>query len=259
VKGAKKKQHRQLDAEGRKLLALAREFDRKDGNWNVRSKAEVVSEAELLALGGVKQVVWRKGSLQPQIIFGGESDAQLIFMPCNGAWKVSLEGKPSLEEQRRELSKAGRGLWDAKEQKPGVAFQAVEALLSCWQNFRGLPADDQQKAETHFAISRTLEALEQKQGRKLQLAFNLLTDDQWPRLIEKLIDRCLWLAVRLQRPPSKGELNSLFDPDGVIHHSEFAKLLKHAGLAWLRRQPSPRHGWGAAAHLVAKGRRAYSP
>jgi hypothetical protein len=240
MKGAKKKHHRRLDVEGRKLLASAREFDRKHGNRKVRqSKAEVVSEAELLALGGVKQVVWRKGSLQHQIIFGGEGDAQLIFMPCNGAWNVSMEGKPSLEELRRELCQAGRGLWNPDEQKPGVAFQAAEALLSCWQNFRGLPTDDQQRAEMHFAIARTLEALEKRQGKKLEMALTLLSDERSerlrPHLIDKLQETSRVLAAELQRPPYKAELRDRSVP--WADRPQFARLLRDAGLTWLRTKP----------------------
>jgi hypothetical protein len=240
MKGAKKKHHRRLDAEERKLLDLARKFDRKHGNRNIRqSKAEVVSESELLALGGVKQVVWLNEGRQTWIVFGGKGEAQLVFKPCNGGWMVSMEGKPSLEELRRELCKAGRGLWNPDEQKPGLAFQAAEALLSCWQNFRGLPADDQQKAETHFAITRTLEALKKRQGKKLEMALTLLSDERSerlrPHLIEKLQETSTVLAAELQRPPYKAELRDRSVP--WADRPQFARLLRDAGLTWLRTKP----------------------
>jgi hypothetical protein len=203
VKGASRKQHFRLDAEGRKLRALVEEVDRKQGNWDrPRSKAVVVSEAELLALGGVKKTVWYKDGYQSRIIFGGERETRLTFIPDNGAWKVELEelekklqGKPSLtpslEEIIRELCKAGRGLWNTEERKPDIAFQAVDALLTYsrdWQDFAALPKSKQEKTDVYramvnvqLAILTTLQALERdvkNKGRKLQLAFELLTDHQ---------------------------------------------------------------------------------
>jgi hypothetical protein len=240
AEAARRKKDRELKALKAKLLAEAKEFDRKDGNWaRPRSKALVVSEAELLALGGVKQVVLLNESRQTWIIFGGKGEAQLVFKPYDGAWMVALEGKPSLEELKRELCKAGRGLWNPDEQKPGVAFQAVEALLSCWQNFRGLPADDLQKAETQFAIARTLEALEKRQGKKLEMALTLLSDERSerlrPHLIEKLQETSRVLAAELQRPPYKAELRDRSVP--WADRPQFARLLRDAGLTWLRTKP----------------------
>jgi hypothetical protein len=240
TKAAQRKAARQLKAEERKVLASAKEFDRKHGNWDrPRSKAVPVSEAQLLDLGGVKKVVLLNESRQTWIVFGGKGEAQLVFKPCNGGWKVSMEGKPSLEELRRELCKAGRGLWNPDEQKPGVAFQAAEALLSCWQNFRGLPADDQQKAETHFAITRTLEALKKRQGKKLEMALTLLSDERSerlrPHLIEKLQETSGVLAAELQRPPYKAELRDRSVP--WADRPQFARLLRDSGLTWLRTKP----------------------
>jgi hypothetical protein len=236
VKNARKRRHGQSNQGKRRLLAD-------------------VSEAELIALGGVKKLVqiWIKGVPQniTQIVFGAPErekaptmpgvqprETQLVFTPNEGAWKVALTGKPSLEEMRRELSKAGRGLWNAAQQKPDVAFQAVEGLLNCWNWFKGLPSDEQQQAHAQFAISATLQALErdrQSKGRKLQLAFALLTDDQWPGEIDKLLGNAVMLACELQRPPSKKELKNRFDPCGNMHAWRFTELLKHAGLAWLKR------------------------
>lgn len=225
-------------------VASGKEFCRQHANWKrPRSKAVVVSEAELLALGGVKKPVWYKDGYQSRIIFGGEGEARLTFIPDNGAWKVALERKPSLEEIRRELCKAGRGLWNNVDQKLDIAFSAVEALLSCWENFRGLPSDEHQRSQVYFAISATLQALERdrnSKGRKLQLAFALLTDHQWPRQIEKLLDHARDLAVEFQRPPYKLELRKNFDPQQRIQTSNFATLLRNAWLGWLPTKPRTR-------------------
>jgi hypothetical protein len=246
VKAARKKKRRQLDAEGRTLRAFGRELDRKDGTWNVRpTKAVTVSEAQLLALGGSPryETTPEKGKPLPPIVaivFGRENDARMIFKPVGGGqWNVALEGIPSLEELRRLLSQAGRGLWDHAQQRPALAFRAVQALLSCERQFKGVPWG----ALPHFAVATmldaietTLEVLRQKQGRKLQIAFNLLTDNQWPQKLERLRTCATHLASELQRPPSKGELMKRFDPGERLEPSTFSRLLKDAGLAWLRRE-----------------------
>ena len=230
----------------RELLVSAKEFCRELAvNWpRQRSKAVVVSEAELLKLGGVKKSVWYKNGLQLRITFGGEGETQLIFTPSNGAWKIELEGNLSLEELKRDLGKAGRNLWNAAEQKPDIAFQAVEALLFCYGEFKGLPKNEQQKAQVHFAILATLEALERDaktKARRLQLAFKLLTDNnQWQSQIGKLRDHLRTLAIELQRPPYKLELRKNFDPQQRVQTSNFTTLLRVAGLGWLPTKPRTR-------------------
>src|SRR5205823_5167425 len=121
---------------------------------------------------------------------------------------VNLEGKPSPDELKRELSKAGRGLWNVAkvEQKPekgrpDIAFYAVDALLHCFDWFKGLPSNEQQKDDVQFAIISTLNALERDaktKARKLQLAFKLLTDVRLeklrPRLFEQLLDHTCMLS-----------------------------------------------------------------
>jgi hypothetical protein len=251
VKGAKKKQHLRLDAEERKLARAVKEFYREHRNWlRPRSKAVVVSEAKLLAVGGVKKMVWHKNGLQSRITFGGEGETRLTFTPYSGAWKIELEGKPSLEELKRELCRSGCGLWDNDNQKPDIAFQAVDALLCCsrdWQEFIALSKSEQQKADVYFAmvnvhlaISATLQALKRDaktKARRLQLAFKLLTDNQWQSQIGKLRHHLVMLTVELQRPPYKSELRKDFDPQQRIQTSNFATLLRNAGLGWLPKKP----------------------
>jgi hypothetical protein len=179
---------------------------------------------------------------------------------------VALDAKPALEEElKRELNKSGRGLWnvpepeqkpavgeDKQKERPDIAVQAVDALLTCsrdWQDFTALPKSEQEKADlyrvminAHLAILTTLQALERdkkNESRKLQLAFELLTGQGTPSQIVKLCDHALTLASELQRPPSKKELKDRFDstlpPQYPVHPSEFSKLLKVAGLSWLKR------------------------
>ena len=210
----------------------------------------VVTKEQLIALGGSPRYEKTPETGKPApsvaaIVFGRENETRLIFTPDNGAWLVNMEGNKSLEELRRELCKNGRNLWDFGEQSPDgaeprppgphIAFKAVEALLDYAEQLKGLPPTEHQKPDALFAILATLQALKQHQGRKLQIAFDLLTDDKRPRLLEKLRDNTWMLSNELQRPPSKKELKNRFDPSGKLEQSEYSKLLKHAGLAWLRR------------------------
>jgi hypothetical protein len=48
------------------------------------------------------------------------------------------------------------------------------------------------------------------------------------------------LALELQRPPYKRELRESFDPQHRVKPSNFATLLKHAGLGWLPAKPRTR-------------------
>jgi hypothetical protein len=256
----------------REELASAKEFCRGlAANWpRPRFKTVVVSEAELRKLGGVKEMVRRKDGLQSRIIFGGVGETRLIFTPWHGAWMVELDAKPALEEElKRELNKSGRNLWNvpkpeqkpdiaATEQKPAVAedkqkekldiaVQAVDALLAWsrdWQHFTALSKSEQKRAMIYaqLAILTTLQALKrdvEKGGRKLQLAFEWLTGEGSPSQIVKLCDHLRDLAVELQSPPSKKELKDRFDstlpPQYPVHPSEFSKLVKVAGLSWLKR------------------------
>ena len=87
------------------------------------------------------------------------------------------------------------------------------------------------------AISLAVEALSKGLGTKMQKAFDVLRDDsQWPQDIVKLQRYAVDLAADLQRPPTKAELRRRYDPDRRIDPSKFAKLLRHAGLSWMRRE-----------------------
>jgi hypothetical protein len=257
----------------REELAEAKEFCRRlAANWpRPRSKAASVSaakaaerkkEAELRKLGGVQEMVQRKDGIQSRFIFGGVGDTRLIFTPWQRAWMVALDANPRAlkEELKRELNRSGRNLWNvpkleqqpdiaATEQKPAVAedkqregmdiaVHAVDALLSCFESFKGLPSNKQQADEVQFAIIATLEVLERdakNENSKLQLAFELLIDPQWPGQIEKLCHHALMLAVKLQRPPYKSELRADFELGQriQIQPTNFATLLRRAGLGWL--------------------------
>ena len=197
-------------------------------------------------------MVQRKDGPQGRIVFGPVGETRFIYMPEGGGWRVALDAKPSVEELKSELNKTRRNLWNAAKEKADIAFQAVDALLTCsrdWQDFLALPESKQKKADVYramvnvqLAILTTLQALKRDvktKRRKLQLAFERLDDPQWPRQIEKLRHHALMLAVDLQRPPSKKELKDRFDstlpPQYPVHPSEFSKLLKAAGLSWLKR------------------------
>ena len=100
-------------------------------------------------MGGVREqfrlVIWNQDraagfriTKTAQIVFGSKGETQLIFRRNKAGWNVWFVGKSSIEEMRRELSKAGRKLWNTTESKPDIAYQAIESLLACWQNFRAL-------------------------------------------------------------------------------------------------------------------------
>jgi hypothetical protein len=153
AKAAERKEDREAV---RQLRAFAKEFYREHANsLRPRKKAARVSETELLALGGRKEVILLGLSRrQTRIIFGGAGETRLIFTPEGAGWKIGLDVdvNPELspEELRSELAKSGRGLWDNDKQKPLIAFQAVNALLTCardWQDFTALPKSEQEKAD----------------------------------------------------------------------------------------------------------------
>jgi len=245
---ASDKEGAQLEAE---VLQKSKEFDAKYGSSN-RSRATTatfVSIERLLSLGGVKEVFvdpkdFRKVCFR--IIFGGKGETRLIFTPYNGACMVAMERNKSLEELRRVLNKAGRNLWDVIRSRPDIAFTAVEELLECFEQFKALPPDEQWKVDARLAIMATLNALEQDtkaKTRKLQVAFKLRTGAKWLQPIDQLHEHTFSLSVALQRPPSKKELKEKFDQhwEGFkIQSADFAKLLKRAGLAWLRRESTKR-------------------
>ena len=257
------------------LQALAEELDRQAkpaskarGRTNqARAKPRrEVSEEELLALGGKKA-----GS---DIIFGSEGETQLFFRPSKGSfggaprWTVSLKGNTSRHDLQRELSKANRGLWDREKDEPSVAFKAAEQLLACHvEELQALRVEVRQPHELNerpkieavmeqlFKVIELLdtvsdrllraqdairlagEALSKGLGKKMQKAFDLLRDDsQWPQDVTNLQIHAMVLAGELQRPPTKAELRKRYDPDRRIDPSKFAKLLKHTGLSWLRRE-----------------------
>jgi hypothetical protein len=240
-----------------------------------RKKAAARSEAELRKLGGKKEMVQRKDGPQVRIIFGPPGETRFIYMPEGSGWRVALDAKPSLEEElKRVLNKSGIGLWNVPkpeqqpedaptEQKPAVgedkqkgkfdiAVQAVDALLTCsrdWQDFLALPKSKQKKADLYRAminvqltILSTLQALKRDvktNRRKLQVAFGLLEGKGTPSKSVKLCDHAEYLAAELQRPPTKKELKDRFDstlpPQYPLESSEFSKVLKVAGLSWLKR------------------------
>jgi hypothetical protein len=253
VKDARKKQRVRLDQEERELMAKAGQLDRKHGDWpRPRPRKKLGrSEADLLTLGGVKEMVRRKDGSKSRIIFGGKGETRLIFTPWHGAWRVQSDPEPSLEELKRELNRSGRNLWNAALKKPDIAVQAVDALRSCsrdWQDFAALPKRKQKRVDvyramirTQLAILTTLEVLKRDVelgGRKLQLAFELLTEQGWPGKIGKLRHHAVTLAGELGCPPSKKELKDRFDsplPHHPVRPSEFSALLKVAGLSWLKR------------------------
>jgi hypothetical protein len=255
VKTGRKEKGIQLDAEGRLLRAHGKELDYREGlpsksnRLRPRSKPASRSEAELRALGGEKVVISLDESRrQTRWIFGPKGQTRFIYTPEDGLWR--LEGMPSREEQRIELCKSRRGLWDAEKKMPVIAFHAVDALLFCFESFKGRPSNKQQADQVQLAIIATLDALERdgSKRRKLQVAFELLNDPQWQTRNENLRHHAVMLACELQRPPSKKELKARFDPplskrpsplvdhqSGLVDPSEFSRRLKAAGLSWLKR------------------------
>ena len=137
--------------------------------------------------------------------------------PEPGEGALYIYPKPELETLREQLAVANEQLAEAEEQLNRVSHQ---------------------RAMAHDAISLTIEALSQELGGKMQMAFELLHSDQWPQDIDKLQEHAMTLAAELQRPPTKAELRKRYNPSGRLRESEFSELLKHAGLAWLRRQRS---------------------
>jgi hypothetical protein len=249
AKEAKAVQRKEYLEARAQLRAFAKEFCLEHANRpRPRKKAASVSEAELRKLGGVKEMVRRKDGLQSRIIFGGVGETRLIFTLWHGAWTVELDAKPALKEElKRELNKTRRNLWNADKEELDIAVQAVDALLSWsqdWQDFIALSKSEQERAMIYaqLAILTTLQALKRdvkNKSRKLQLAFELLTGQGAQSQIVKLRDHAVSLAAELQRPPSKKELKDRFDSTLPPHHpvrpSEFSKLLKAAGLSWLKR------------------------
>jgi hypothetical protein len=234
----------------REELASAKEFCRElAANWpRPRSKAASVSaakaaerkkEAELLKLGGVKEMVERKDGIESRFIFGGVGETRLKFTPLYGACKVESDPNSALEEElKRELNRFGRGLWDKQREGLDLAVHAVDALLSCKESFKGLPSNKQQGKEVQFAIFAALEALKrdvENKGRKLQVAFEWLEGKGSPSQIVKLHHHAVALAVKLERPPSKSELRADFKLGQriQIQPTNFATLLRRAGLGWL--------------------------
>jgi hypothetical protein len=234
ARAAQRKEVRDGDA---KVRAFVKDFWRYAKWKRPRKAAAIATETELLKFGGRREVI-RVGEsrCQTRIIFGRVDETRFIFMPEGGACRVASEAVPSHEELRRELSKNGRDLWDEAKGKPDLAYQAVQALLSCCENFRALPSNEGQRIEVHFAILTALQALErdvETRSRKLQLAFRLLTEKGWPSQVRELQHHALMLACELGRPPYKSELRKEFDPQERIQTTNFATLLRRAGLGWL--------------------------
>jgi hypothetical protein len=246
------------------LRALAKEQDRRDRLTSRatgrRRKPKGVSERNLLSLSGKK--------VGETIVFGPEGGLQLIFKPSRGAltgaaargivpWTVQIQVAISLYDTQRELTKAGRGLWDREKHEPTIPFKAASQLLACHAEMRkfhekakqeGVPKSkmgalreeldtlNEQLIMAHDAISLVIEVLSKGLGKKMQIAFNLLRDDsQWPQDIERLRWHATVLACDLQRPPSKKELKQRHDLHRRIDPSAFAELLKSAALSWLPR------------------------
>ena len=216
------------------MLEAAMRLDRELGMRKPSKPLPEVPEAKLLAMGGKK---W-----QGKIIFGPMVNVEgmrlpvgtnLTFTAYKNGWKVGLVGKPSREEFRRELAKSNRGLWDESNETPAIAFKAIEDLLYCVQAFSAMPLSEDQANAMQCAVLATLKALTAGDGRKLQVAFDILTGEPLESNVATLQEQCLVLSVEYQRPPTKAELKALHDPNVRIQPAQFAVLLAHAGLSWL--------------------------
>jgi len=242
------------------LRALAEKREKQDGPWKKEEELPEVSLEELLALGGKKA--------GRDIIFGTDGETRLVFSPSDSRlkraarrtisrWTVSILPIPvSGYDARRELNKSGRELWDKEKDEPSLAFKAAEQLLACnveklealhvevtpLRELNESPATEmvmeqlsivsEQLLSAQAAIGLVVEVLSKKfGGRKLQKAFELLQGGQLPQDVTKLRFDALALAGELQRPPTKRELRERYDPG--MDPSQFAKLLRHAGLSWL--------------------------
>jgi hypothetical protein len=122
--------------------------------------------------------------------------------------------KPELDTLREQLAGANKELARTEEQLHTTRYQLVTA---------------------HDAIFLATEALFKGDWKKIEKAFDLLQRDQWPEDIKRLRVHAVDLAGDLQRPPTKIELRKRYDPKERMDPSQFAKLLKRAGLSWLRR------------------------
>ena len=76
---------------------------------------------------------------------------------------------------------------------------------------------------------------------KLQIAFDLWWDEQWPEDVTNLQKHAWYLAGKLQRPPTKKELRERYAPGTDPADAQFSRLLKAAGLSWLPDAKSPRN------------------
>ena len=147
-----------------------------------------------------------------------------------------------LSRANRGLWDKGEGK-DKEQGQPAVAFKAARQLLACHAEMEAkqetassvseategalyaypkpeletlteelAKTEDQLNEERNHrmtaqdAINLVIEALSQGRGGKVQMAFDLLQRDQWPQDIKDLQQLAMRLAARLQRPPTKAEL-----------------------------------------------------
>ena len=152
------------------LLRRSEEIDRQTGPKKRREVPDVPQKV-WLALGGkkVRRVFFdrRRQALRQatDIIFGPEGKTQLVFRPSRGRvkgaarWTVSLLPVPTSYHLQRELSKAGRGLWDKEKGEPSVAFKAAEQLLACDAQMRERYERAKQRATSSIEPKTTKDAL----------------------------------------------------------------------------------------------------
>lgn len=227
------------------LLELAKQADARNNNHRRkrdlqklarRKLAPAPTQADLVKLGGRPD--------GETVIFGGEGHTTLVFKPSripqSHGWTVELTGRTSREERKRVLSASGRGLWDRQADAPDSACEAAAGLIDCVRDFSAKVSSKERALAARHCLLALHEALRAGKGKKLQIAFDLLSSEAaWAGTdkVDALQEQCLLLATEKQRPPSKKELKDRFERKGnLIDKSSFAELLRHAGLGWLRQE-----------------------
>ena len=188
---------------------------------------------------------------------------ELVFHPNfdTGKMDASYEGFGALNDLlRKECSRSRRGLWHANSfgsQASGRAIE-VEAIRRADAIIRH-GAEPVKTAQALFSLrelSKRPQALKKAEDvissmKQIQAdlpeSAKAIYQDASPEAV-RVLDACLWFAVREQRPPTRGELRVAVnwqnqnDPFRKNHGSikEFTNLLREVGLAWLKEDDAAR-------------------
>jgi hypothetical protein len=264
--------NRIVDREGRLLLESTLQSDH-DENRPSRGKkrGQIVnpdhffnSYAGLLKVGGKLQGV--------SVIFGDAGDFRMEFKPyTDGTMKVGSAVALGSDGLKAELNKSNRGLWDKEHNRPGTEYRAIEyaseitlrleEIFGVVRSGQNLPMLDLR--EIHIALSDLIECCRRARDKRfaIRLGNPCKFFDQFNRVqteassehfdspvesseVRKMKNGALCFAKDFQRPPTQKELRQEIKwrtlrtlgktkPKAPGRHSEFKKMLSHAGLTWL--------------------------